>query len=58
MAMSLRASTSVVTLTVRSSRVFTSTPSHQAIFSDFLIRLSPIQPEMGMTGTDFSMKSG
>ncbi len=36
----------------------TSAPFHQVIFSDFLIRLSPIQPEMGMMGTDFSTKSG
>ena len=31
--------------------------AHQVILSDFLIRLSPIQPEMGRMGTDFSTKS-
>lgn len=30
-------------------------PFHQAIFSDFLMRLSPIQPEIGMTGQAESM---
>lgn len=38
------------------SRASTSTPVHQVIFSDFLIRLSPIQPEMGMMGTLFCTK--
>ena len=33
-------------------------PFHQPIFSVFLIRLSPIQPEMGRMGTHFSTKSG
>ena len=33
-------------------------PFHQPMFSVFLIRLSPIQPEMGRMGTDFSTKSG
>mmetsp|Transcript_102205 Transcript_102205/g.142270 ORF Transcript_102205/g.142270 Transcript_102205/m.142270 type:complete len:260 (-) Transcript_102205:217-996(-) len=37
------------------SRSSTSIPFHQPIFSDFLMRLSPIQPEIGMTGQALSM---
>ena len=32
-------------------------PFHHAMLSDFFKRLSPIQPEMGMTGVFFSTKS-
>jgi len=35
----------------------TSAPFHQAILSDFLRRLSPTQPEMGMKGTQFFTNS-
>lgn len=35
-----------------------SQPDHQVMLVDFLIRLSPIQPEMGRMGTLFSTKSG
>jgi len=35
----------------------TSVPFHQVMLSDFFKRLSPIQPEIGITGVFFSMKS-
>ena len=53
-----RASSRVSTWIFLPSTASTSQPDHQVMLVDFLIRLSPIQPEMGSTGTLFSTKSG
>ena len=34
-----------------------SMPFHHGMLSDFFVRLSPIQPEIGSTGVLFRMKS-
>mmetsp|Transcript_28092 Transcript_28092/g.68269 ORF Transcript_28092/g.68269 Transcript_28092/m.68269 type:complete len:252 (+) Transcript_28092:530-1285(+) len=51
------ASRSVSMCTFSFFRFSTSTPLHHAILSDFLIRLSPTQPLIGITGTDLATKS-